>query len=286
MKLTSIDADRQAAMENLDRKALSIKLRFLRMYFKANAGHIGCSLSCAEILTFIRFAWMKDGDKMVLSKGHAAGALYSVLAEAGDLTEQQIDSFYQDGTLLAAHPPASGISAIPFATGSLGHGLSLSCGLALGSRLKKQNQHIYCVTSDGELNEGSTWEAGLFAAHHQLTNLIWFVDRNGLQGFGRTEDVMGLEPLVDKLTAFGWHVIEADGHAFVSLFQAKTQALEYLKTHSKPVVILCRTIKGRGISFMADTVDCHYLPLKEPQYRQAVAELTGQISISVKASPR
>ena len=135
------------------------------MYKNANAGHVGSSLSCAEILVFLRFAWMKNDDAFVLSKGHAAAALYSVLAEYGTLSESDIKSFYQDGTVLAAHPPVNKIKGVPFATGSLGHGLSLCAGMALASRLKNQQRKFFCLTSDGELDEGSVWEAALFIAH-------------------------------------------------------------------------------------------------------------------------
>ncbi len=274
--ITHLSLPSSDSTAHLKKRALSVKLRFLKMYRKANAGHIGCSLSCAEMLTFVRFAWMKATDHFILSKGHAAGALYSILAEAGDLTDEDIASFYQDGTLLAAHPPASGIPKIPFATGSLGHGLSLSCGLALGARLSGRDHTVFCVTSDGELNEGSIWEAALFAAHHRLNNLIWLIDRNGLQGFGRTEDVMALEPLTEKLASFGWKVMVADGHDFDSLEKTKRLALDHLRTPGKPVALICRTVKGHGISFMADTVDCHYLPLQEAQYQQAINELKAE----------
>src|SRR6478609_7381828 len=178
-------------------KALSVKKRFLKMYKHANAGHIGCSLSSTEMLTFLRFDWMEEGDEFVLSKGHAAALLYSVWAEYGILSEADIESFYKNNTYLAAHPPANKIKGIPFATGSLGHGLSLAAGLGLGLKLRKSNKKVFCITSDGELNEGSIWEAAMFIAHHNLTNVVWMIDRNQIQGFGRTEDVIKLNPLDD-----------------------------------------------------------------------------------------
>src|ERR1700754_1200820 len=171
-------------------KRNAIKSRLIRMYKKANAGHVGCSLSCLEMLTFIKFELSAAEDELILSKGHAAALLYSVLAEAGMISEEEIDTFYLNGTYLSAHPPVNKIKGIPFATGSLGHGLSIAAGLGLAGKLKRSDKKIFCITSDGELNEGSTWEAALFISHHDLRNIIWFIDRNYLQGFGRTEDVM------------------------------------------------------------------------------------------------
>jgi transketolase len=247
----------------------NIKKRFLSMYKTANAGHVGCSLSVAEILTFVRFGWMKAGDEIILSKGHAAASLYALLAEDGTLSEADINTFYKNGTFLAAHPPVNRIKKIPFATGSLGHGLSLSAGLGLAQNLKKSSKEIFCVTSDGELNEGTTWEAALFIIHHNLKNVIWLIDRNKLQGFGRTEDVMRLEPLDKKLEAFGFNVILANGHDFTSLSISKLHA----QGSSKPSVIICETTKGKYWGTHEDTVDCHYLPMKDSDYEAILGEL-------------
>lgn len=250
-------------------RSLSIKQRFLKMYQNANAGHIGCSLSCTEILTFLRFAWMKEDDQLILSKGHAAAVLYSVWAEFGILSESEIATFYKDNTYLAAHPPASKIKGIPFATGSLGHGLSIAAGLGLAHKLKKSSKKVFCVTSDGELNEGSTWEAALFIAHHQLKNVVWLIDRNQLQGFGRTEDVLKLNPLNDKLVAFGFDVLEIDGHEMQDFFNAQS----YYETATKPLVLICNTVKGNAVNYFKDTVGCHYLPMKDDQFEKANADV-------------
>ena len=236
------------------------------MYKKANAGHVGCSLSCLEMITFIKFGLMKAGDELILSKGHAAALLYSVLAEDGVLSETDIDSFYQNGTYLSAHPPVNKIKGIPFATGSLGHGLSIAAGLGLAGRLKKNDKKIFCITSDGEINEGSTWEAALFIAHHNLTNVVWLVDRNYLQGFGRTEDTMKLDPLDKKLESFGFQVEVADGHSFDSLKNAVSQY-----RNERPMAIICNTIKGRDLT-LQDTVDCHYLPLTDADYQKLIIQ--------------
>jgi transketolase len=250
-------------------KSLAVKKRFLKMYKDANAGHIGCSLSCSEILTYLRFAWMKDNDELILSKGHAAAALYSVWAEYGILSEEEISTFYKNGTYLAAHPPAGKIKGIPFATGSLGHGLSLAAGLGLAAKIKKTDKQIFCVTSDGELNEGSTWEAALFIAHHNLLNTVWLIDRNNIQGFGRTEDVMKMNPLDEKLKAFGFEVTIADGHDMKSLSLAHNKHTG----SQRPLAVICNTIKGNGVAYFQNTVDCHYLPMKNNQFELADADV-------------
>ena len=260
----------QPTTASLIDRAYSVKRRFLAMYKTANAGHIGCSPSCTEMLVFVKFGWMSPHDRFILSKGHAAASLYSVLAEDGTLTDADIATFYKNGTILPAHPPVNKIKEIPFATGSLGHGLSLSAGMALAARLKGQERRFFCITSDGELDEGSVWEAALFIANEKLNNVVWLIDRNGIQGIGRTEDVMKLEPLDAKLRAFGFFVAVADGHDFESLTAAR-KACE--KNATTPTVIICNTVKGHGISYMQNTVDYHYLPMKDDQYALALREL-------------
>jgi len=268
----------------LEERVFSVKSRFLAMYKKANAGHIGSSLSCAEILVLLKFAWMRDDDLIVLSKGHAAAALYSLLAEANLLTASQIDSYYEEGTLLPALPPFNAFREIPFATGSLGHGLSLSAGMALGARFKRQPRQVFCVTSDGELDEGSVWEAALFIAHHKLTNVVWVVDRNQIQGIGRTEDVLALEPLDAKLRAFGFHVVGVDGHDFASLLSARDDCARVQSSHGPPVVIIANTVKGHGISYMQDTVHSHYLPMTDAQYDEALGEIARAHAVALNGA--
>lgn len=232
------------------------------MYAKAGAGHIGSSLSAAEILTFLFFGWMKEEDEVILSKGHAAALLYSSLAEKGVLSEADIDSFYQNDTYLAAHPPANKIKGIPFATGSLGHGLSLAAGMGLAKKLKDNQGQVYCVTSDGELNEGSTWEAAMFIAHHCLCNVTWIIDKNNFQGFGSTQEVMDLDPLAEKLRAFRFDCIEIDGHDF----DQWKQVLAYRNQCRKPLAVIARTVKGKDWQERQNTMDSHYLPFKDRQY--------------------
>jgi len=257
----------------LEERVFSVKKRFLAMYKKANAGHIGSSLSCAEILVFLKFGWMRADDVVVLSKGHAAAALYSVLAEAGLLTAEEIDSYYEEGTRLPALPPFNAIKEIPFATGSLGHGLSVSAGMAFGARLNRKDKRFFCVTSDGELDEGSVWEAALFIAHHRLSNLVWVIDRNQIQGIARTEDVLTLEPLDAKLRAFGFHVLSVDGHDFAALSSAREEYEREPRPGAAPLAIIANTIKGRGLGSLQNTVDSHYLPMSDAQYEQVLDEL-------------
>ena len=260
--------------ENLDimeGRIKSVKRRFLNMYRNANAGHLGSSLSCAEILTVTKFSWMKGDDKMILSKGHAAACLYSVLAEDKQITEEQISSFYQNNTTLPAHPPVNKYPAIPFATGSLGHGLSIAAGFGFSSKLKKSERKTYCITSDGELNEGSTWEAALFINQHQLKNVIWVIDRNRLQGYGYTDKVIAMEPLDEKLKSFGFEVIVIDGHDYKALIELKTK----FENAEKPIAIIANTLKGNGWKSLEGKLDCHYLPINPEDFNLLNAELTN-----------
>jgi transketolase len=252
--------------KNLKEKALNIKKRFLKMYSEANAGHIGSSLSCAEMITFIKFSCMKESDYLILSKGHAAAALYSVLAESGQISAEGISTFYKNNTYLSAHPPANKIKGIPFATGSLGHGLSISAGLGLASRLKKSNKKIFCICSDGELNEGTTWEAALFISQQKLNNVVWLIDRNKLQGFGSTEDVMALEPLDKKIESFGFKVFICNGHDFSDLLSLK----EKIVSANVPTAIICNTTKGNGWEAQAGKLDSHYLPFKGDDFKNTI----------------
>jgi transketolase len=261
-----------ADKNNLIIKSLNIKKRFVEMYYKANAGHIGSSLSCVDMLTSVYFNWMKSTDEVILSKGHAAASLYSLLAEDGIISEKEISTFYQNGTYLAAHPPANKISKIPFATGSLGHGLSISAGLGLASRLKRNDKKIFCVTSDGEINEGSTWEAALFISHHNLKNVIWLIDRNKLQGFGSTEDVMKLGALDEKLKSFGFDVVTVNGHNFDELNSIK----EFHQNSGKPIAVICNTVKGNGWIEHQNQLDSHYVPFKESEYKDILESIENQ----------
>ncbi len=246
-------------------------MKILELYKMANAGHIGSSLSCLEILVDLCFYRMSNDDVLILSKGHAAAALYTTLSLSGRLPEAELDSFYKEGTLLAAHPPCGGaVGAIPFGTGSLGHGLGLACGIALSLRFTGKSLKVFSVLSDGDCNEGSTWEAALFASQHKLSALTVIIDMNGLQGLGYTKDILNLEPIVDKWQSFGFAVAVAEeGNNFSSL----SGAHRIVQSSKEPRCIIARTIKGHGISYMADRVEWHYLPMQDEHYLQALSQV-------------
>lgn len=248
----------------------------LSLYKKANAGHIGSSLSCLEILVELCFQRMEKEDVLILSKGHAAGALYTTLALSGRIPEAELETFYQEGTYLAAHPPCSKpFPAIPFGTGSLGHGLGTSCGIAYSQRFTGRKFSVFTVLSDGDCNEGSTWEAALFAAHHRLKTLTVVLDLNGVQGIGYTKDVLNLEPIVDKWKSFGFAVAVArDGHDFTCLQSAYAE----VRDADGPRCIIARTVKGHGVSYMENRVEWHYLPMTDELFRQAIDEAQSHSS--------
>jgi len=252
------------------RRAASARKRLLQMHFESGVGHIGGNLSCLDILLAVYHDALTDIDHFVLSKGHAAGALYTALWSVGRLSDNDLQTFHRDGTLLSGHPPAKGMTDIPFATGSLGHGVGLAAGLALGQRLNETAGRVICLTSDGEWNEGSTWESLIFAKQQHLANLVVIVDENGLQGFGTTSEVADLSPLADKFRAFGLPTLEVDGHD-----QAALTGVLNSTAIPGPLMIVARTIKGHGVSFMENRLEWHYLPMTAEQYNQACLEVAG-----------
>lgn len=242
------------------------RLRLLKMHFESKIGHLGGNLSALDALVYLHSRVLGEDDVFVLSKGHAAGALYVALWATGRLDEHSLTRFHQDGGKIAGHPVAGWHQNIPFATGSLGHGVGLAAGRAFAKQLKKQPGKVFCMTSDGEWEEGSNWEALMFGAHHKLSGLTLLVDANGLQGFGKTSDIASLEPLAKKFGAFNVHVQEIDGHDLHALEAALASPAD------QPKVIILRTVKGCGVSYMEHRMDWHYLPMDEAQYRQAVLE--------------
>jgi transketolase len=238
------------------------------MHYESGVGHIGGNLSAIDIIMCLYHSVMGPDDAFVLSKGHSAGALYTTLWSLGLLADDDLKMFHKDGTHLSGHPPTSGIDQILFATGSLGHGLSLASGLALGKRLKGEAGRVFCLLSDGEWNEGSTWEALIFSCHQRLDNLTFVIDLNGLQGFGSTDQVAMLTPFAEKLRAFGLNPLEIDGHDTEQICHALTYSA--LQT---PHAVVARTRKGCGVSFMEHKMEWHYLPMTEEQYTQAVHEI-------------
>lgn len=258
----------------LQQEALAVRRLFLKMHYEAKAGHIGTGLSSIDLLTYLYKAWLKPRDRFILSKGHGASALYATLYRAGLLSEKEMATYYRDNTLLPAHPAARAFPSIPVATGSLGHGLSIACGLAYADHyfLKNENR-LVCLLSDGECNEGSVWEAALFAAHHHLSNLVAIVDANGLQGFGRSNEVLNLEPFVAKWQSFGFEVCEIDGHCFESIHSALDEGCKRAEKNASPLCIIARTVKGKGVCFAENKMEWHYLPINAEQYAQTLKEL-------------
>src|ERR1700722_10058369 len=243
------------------------RARLLQMHYEAKVGHIGGNLSALDAILHLHGQVITGDDLFVLSKGHSAGALYTALWATGQIGDEELRTFHQDGTTLAGHTIAGWHKRIAFATGSLGHGLGLAAGAALGKRLRGDPGTVYCLVSDGECEEGSTWESLIFAHHQKLANLVVLVDANGLQGFGSTAEVASLEPLVPKFHGFGLHVEEIVGHAQDALDRV-------LKgRRNEPLIVVLRTVKGKGVSFMEGKMEWHYLPMNEAQYHQALREL-------------
>jgi transketolase len=260
-------------MKELETYKKECLLNILRLSKKANAGHIASSLSCLDILIFLYFRQMSDNDHFILSKGHAALGLYVVLAATGKISLEELETFYEDGTNLAAHPPCTGkVNGIVFGTGSLGHGLSLASGIALSTRFTEKNSKVYCLLSDGDCNEGSTWEAALFAGHHKLNNLIVIIDNNELQGFGKTHEVIEMAPLKSKWESFNFDVYIGENGNDLECLQKVFQSIKF--DNPRPKCIIAKTLKGSGVSFMENKMEWHYLPMSDEQYFQAIKQIT------------
>lgn len=248
-----------------------LRLKILRLYHQANAGHIGCSLSCIDLMIAVLFLNKSPEDTFILSKGHAAAALYACLNALGEITDEELKTFYQDGTTLPAHPAPKQYKGIPFATGSLGHGLPIATGIAHAAKVSEDGTYSYALLSDGETNEGTTWEAAHYAIANQLDNLFMIVDKNGLQGFDYTDKVLGETASVEKWKAIGFETVSVDGHNILSV----SQAIQKLKTHKNglPKAIIAETVKGKGVSYMENKLEWHYLPMNPDQYLQATQEI-------------
>lgn len=251
-------------MHELARRA---KKRLLQMHFNAGTGHIGGNLSALDCMLVLHHQVMGPDDVFVLSKGHAAGALYITLWTQGRLTDADLDTFHKDGTSLAGHPVAGWSPDIPFATGSLGHGMPVAAGMALGYKMQSARANVFCLTSDGEWQEGSNWESLIFAAHHRLSNLTILIDENRLQGFGTTAAIASMDPLEPRLRGFGIETVSVDGHDHEAIRNALQICSE------GPRILLLKTVKGHGVSFMENSMEWHYLPLSAQQYQAALQEI-------------
>ena len=262
--------------------ACNVRKGIIEGTYNAKSGHPGGSLSIADTLTYLYFEKMNvsadksedaDRDRFVLSKGHCAPALYSVLALKGYFPESELKSLRHIGAMLQGHPCIK-IKGVDMSSGSLGQGISVACGMALAGKLDNKSYKVYTVLGDGEIQEGQVWEAAMFAAHNKLDNLVAIVDNNGLQIDGPVTEVCSPEPITDKFAAFGWHVITMDAHDFDSIEKAFDEAAT---VSGKPVAIIQKSVKGKGVSFMENQVSWHGTAPNKEQYDQAMSELDAQL---------
>ncbi len=263
----------------LKEKARTIRIEILKMLAEAGSGHTGGSLSAADIATALYFYKMrhnpkdpswKERDRFILSKGHAAPLLYAELALSGYFDMSLLKTLRKVGSPLQGHPCSKRLPGVEISTGSLGQGLSIANGIALGLKMDNSNSRVYCLLGDGEIQEGQVWEAAMSAAHYRLDNLCAVVDNNGLQIDGPCCNVMGLEPIANKWAAFGWHVMDIDGHDMATIVDALDNA-ETVK--GKPTMIVARTLKGKGVSIFEGKVEYHGLAPTSEELQKALGEL-------------
>ena len=269
---------KQIEFSELDHIACNIRGKILDMNYRAKVAHLGSALSAVDILVTLYWKILKispknpkdiDRDRFILSKGHAAMALYAVLAYKGFIPEEMLDTFGKPGTLLAEHPDSK-IQGVEIATGSLGHGLSVGIGMALAGAIKQKNYRVFVLLSDGECNEGAVWEAAMFAPAHKLDNVAAIIDFNKWQATGRSTEIMALEPLIAKWKAFGWNTYEIDGHDIGQIYSVLNKIPD---GSGKPVAIIAHTVKGKGVSFMEDNNNWHYRVPNEEELDKAKREL-------------
>ncbi len=268
----------KADIKKLEEQVRRLRVSIIEMLSKAGSGHPGGSLSSAEIIAALFFHVLRhkpdnpdwpDRDRFHLSKGHSCPALYAALAETGYFDKKELSTLRQLGSLLQGHPDRR-TPGIASASGSLGQGLSVSLGMSLAAKIDKKDYRVFCLMGDGEIQEGNIWEAAMAAAHFNCDNLCAILDYNGFQIDGKVSDIMSLEPLKGKWEGFGWHVIQIDGHNLDEIIKAFQEAE---KVKSKPSIIIAKTIKGKGVSFMENVVDFHGRTPDGPQTKQALGEL-------------
>ena len=266
-------------MSTAQELAKKVRIHALKMANSGGGSHIGSALSIADILAVLytdilhldpKNPKLEQRDRFVLSKGHAGAALYATLAETGFFPISKLATHYQDGSDLCGHVSHNGIPGVEVSTGSLGHGLSLATGMALAAKIDQRKHRIFTLLSDGECDEGSTWEAVLFAAHHHLDNLVAIIDYNKIQSLDTVANTLELEPLADKWRSFGWQVQEVDGHNHQQL---QSELSELPLESDCPSVIICHTVKGKGVSFMENTVLWHYRVPRGEEFAAALQEL-------------
>lgn len=277
-----IDATPAAAPVDTRELARRIRIHALKMTSAGGSSHVGAVFSMADIVAVLyggvlrvdpaRPAW-PGRDRFILSKGHAGAGVYAALAERGFFPREKLASHYQNGSDLSGHVSHKGIPGVELSTGSLGHGLSVGAGLAYGARLDGRTHRVVVLLSDGECDEGSNWEAILFAAHHRLENLVAIIDYNGIQSLAPVSETLALEPFAEKWEAFGWGVRDCDGHDHDALKQALSGPPP---RPGRPTVVIARTVKGKGVSFMENTVLWHYRTARDHEFERALAELEGR----------
>lgn len=269
--------------KQLEATACKVRMGVIEGVYNAKSGHPGGSLSISDLLTYLYFAKlnidpknpkMPDRDRVVLSKGHCAPALYSVLAQRGFFSVDELKKLRHIGAMLQGHPDMKGTPGVDMSTGSLGQGISAACGMALGGKLSSAAYKVYAILGDGEIEEGQVWEAAMFAAHNKLDNLVAIIDNNGLQIDGKITDVCSPMPITDKFEAFGWHVITMNAHDFDDIERAFDEAE---KINGKPVAIVQTSTKGKGVSYMENQVGWHGSAPNKEQYDQAMDELNEQL---------
>lgn len=266
-------------IKRLKLKATILRKLVIEMLAEAGSGHPGGSLSAADVVSVLYFHLMNhdpknpnwpDRDRFVLSKGHACPVLYAAFVECGYFPKSEIYNLRKIDAMLQGHPDCRKTPGIEISTGSLGQGLSVGCGIALAAKLDKKTYHTYVLIGDGESNEGQIWEAALFAAHYKLDNLTCILDRNRLQIDGKTEEVMGLDPLFEKWKSFGWYTLEIDGHDYEQIINALDKG-NFIE--GKPKMVIANTIKGKGVSFMENVVEFHGKAPTKDEAKKALEEL-------------
>ena len=259
--------------------AKKIRIHALKMANSGGGSHIGSALGICDILAVLYSKIMNidpknpklgDRDRFILSKGHAGAAVYAVLAETGFFSADKLKSHYQDGSDLSGHVSHKGIPGVELSTGSLGHGINVGVGMALAAKMDKKLQRVFVFMSDGECDEGTIWEAAMFASHHKLDNLITIIDYNKIQSLDSVSNTLGLEPFSDKWMSFGWSVVEVDGHDHNLLVEKLS---DIPRSKNSPTVVIAHTIKGKGVSFMENKVLWHYRCPKGREYEDALREL-------------
>ena len=270
----------------LEKTANDIRISVLKMIYNAKSGHPGGNLSAVElILTLYKKVlkhnslgkMYKERDRFVLSKGHGSATYYAVLAEEGYIPKEDLMTFRKLGSKLQGHPSSVACDLVEISTGSLGQGLSIGCGMALGLKLDNINSNVYVYLGDGEMQEGQVYEAMMNVSHHKLDNLIAIVDRNYYQIDGNTECVKSLDSIEEKFRAFGWQTLTVDGHDIQKIYDTYIKANKLLKENTKPVAIIANTVKGKGVPFMENTSAWHGKVPNEEQFKEAILALGGEI---------